>query len=136
MKLAELENNKKTIIVALCEGRHEMPENVSGSVFPMSVDPTDIDELDRIATDFVKSVDGKHINLVVTGLSVALVAVIKAVAACAADNSAATSLTLWHFNRDTNEYYAQKVVDYPRICPFCGHIMDPGEWACGACGST
>ena len=119
-------NDHKTISVALCDGRHAMPEGITSSVYPMSVDPTDI----------VRSCDGKDINLVVTGLSVALVSVIKAVAACAADDSAATSLTLWHFNRDTGDYYAQKVVDYPRICPFCGHIMGPGEWACGACGST
>ena len=129
-------NDNKTISVALCDGRHTMPEGITSSVYPMSVDPTDIDSLDRVAVDFVRSCDGKDINLVVTGLSVALVSVIKAVAACAADNSAATSLTLWHFNRDTGDYYAQKVVDYPRICPFCGHIMGPGEWACGACGST
>ena len=112
-------NDSRTVSVALCEGRHAMPEGITSSVYPMSVDPTDIDTLDRVAVDFVRACDGKHINL-----------------ACAADNSAATSLTLWHFNRDTNEYYAQKVVDYPRICPFCGHIMGPGEWACGACGST
>lgn len=129
-------NDSRTVSVALCEGRHAMPEGITSSVYPMSVDPTDIDSLDRVAVDFVRSCDGKHINLVVTGLSVALVSVIKAVAACAADDSAATSLTLWHFNRDTGDYYAQKVVDYPRICPFCGHIMGSGEWACGACGST
>lgn len=116
-------NDSRTVSVALCEGRHAMPEGITSSVYPMSVDPTDIDTLDRVAVDFVRACDGKDINLVVTGLSVALVSVIKAV-------------TLWHFNRDTGDYYAQKVVDYPRICPFCRHIMGPGEWACGSCGST
>lgn len=136
LKLSELVNDKRTIVSALCEGRHEMPENVSGSVFPMTVDPTDINELDRIAVEFVRECDGKDIHLVVTGLSVALVAVIKAVTACAADDSAATSLTLWHYDRDSGDYYPQKVVDFPRVCSFCGHIMTAGEWACGSCGST
>jgi len=102
----------------------------------MTVDPTNVDELDRIAVEFVRSVDGKDIHLVVTGLSVALVAVIKAVTACANDNSSATSLTLWHFDRATGDYYPQKVVKFPEICPFCGHIIAPGEWGCSACEST
>lgn len=136
MKLTNLINDERTIVTALCEGRHDMPENVSGSVFPMSVDPTDIDTLDRVAVEFVKSCDGKNIHLVVTGLSVALVAVIKAVTACAADDSSATSLTLWHYDRNSGDYYPQKVVDFPKICPFCGHIMATGEWFCGNCGST
>ena len=136
MKLANLSNDKNTIVTALCEGRHEMPENVSGSVFPTSVDPTDVDELDRIATEFVRSVDGKDIHLVVTGLSVALVSVIKAVTSCAADDSSATSLTLWHYDRNSGDYYPQKVVAFPKVYPFCGHIMATGEWFCGNCGST
>lgn len=136
MKFTELENNKRTIVTALCEGRHEMPDNVSGAVFPMTIDPTNVAELNRIATRFVKSADSKDIHLVVTGLSVALVAVIKAVIACAADNSAATSLTLWHYDRNAEDYYPQRVIDFPKICPFCGHIMSTNEWYCGACGST
>lgn len=128
-------NDDRTVSVALCEGRHPMPEGIVSSVFPMSVDPTDIDTLDRVAVDFIKSCNGKNINLVVTGLTVALVAVIKAVTTCASNDSAAVSLTLWHFNRDTGEYYPQKVIDYPRVCPFCGHITGD-SWYCGACGAS
>ena len=61
-------NDSRTVSVALCEGRHAMPEGITSSVYPMSVDPTDIDTLDRVAVDFVRACDGKDINLVVTGL--------------------------------------------------------------------
>ncbi len=129
-------NDNNTVSVALCGGRHPMPEGITSSVYPMSVDPTDVDALDRVAVDYIKSCDGKDINLVVTGLTVALAAVIKAVTACIVDDSAATSLTLWHFNRDTGDYYPQKLVDRPKRCPYCGHLEIGDAWYCGSCGAS
>lgn len=89
--------------VALCEGRHAMPNGVEGSIFPNAVDPTDLVSLDLIAEMFVNNNLGKQINIYVTGLSVALVAVIKAA------RGKNVGLSLFHYNRDTGNYYKQTV---------------------------
>lgn len=121
-------NNKNVVKVALCEGRHTMPEGVVGSIFPNAVDPTDLKTLDEVAEKFVEDNIGKDLEVYVTGLTVALVAVIKA---C---QDKAVSLTLYHFNRDTNGYYPQLVQSFPHICPFCGAVST--GWFCSSCGAS
>lgn len=55
--------NKKTL--ALCEGRHEMPACVEGAIFPMEINPLDVDGLYAHAVEAVKGLDS--LDLYVTG---------------------------------------------------------------------
>lgn len=84
-----------------------MPEEVEGSIFPETVDPT---ELLRLRATCKRSLDAavlangyKYLVCYVTGLSVALVEVINW---CTRNN---IHLVLMHFNRETGEYYPQEV---------------------------
>lgn len=86
--------------IGLCKGRHEIA-GVSEYVFPTEVDPLDVDGLLAQAASAVRGAD--FVNLYVTGLTVALVAVINA---CALQQ---VPLTLWHFDRESGEYYPQSV---------------------------
>lgn len=127
------------LYMALCEGRHAIPDAVDGAIFPATIeDVTDVRGLEVAAeaaiaqaalahyrageTDYMPTalyanvverrgrfpqVDvAPSIDLVlyVTGLSVALVAVINA---CM---RVGISLTLMHFNRETGDYYPQDVL--------------------------
>lgn len=118
----------KIIKIALCEGRHQMPEGVEGAIFPNTLNPTDIEGLDRITKGFIDSHLNTKIDLYVTGLTVALVSVIKA---C---HDQPVALTLYHFDRETNSYYPQVVQEYPHICPFCGAVST--GWFCPQCGAS
>lgn len=120
--------------LALVAGRHQIPDAVDGEIFHTDIiDVTAVDRLEEQAysgiwnacfrhhkageSDFLESdVDwdgsdmtplricsGLHIDLYVTGLTVALIAVIN----CCVDEGIA--LTLWHFNRESGEYYPQQV---------------------------
>lgn len=94
----------KIIKTSLCAARHQMPADVVGSVFGNTLDPLDINGLQKTADDFVGSLDkDASLHLYVTGLTVALVAVINA---C---KKAGVKLVLWHFNRDNGDYYPQDV---------------------------
>ena len=88
-------------IYALCEGRHEMPEEIEGAIFSNTIDPLDIDEMEKIASDKLEGV--QFLTLYVTGLSVALVAVINI---C---HQKGIELVLMHFDRATGNYYPQEV---------------------------
>lgn len=88
----------KTMV--LCAARHEMPEN-DGAIFGTEVNPLDISTLDRIAEERVEGLS--ELTLYITGLSVALVAVINA---CHKYN---VVLTLMHYDRSSGCYYPQKV---------------------------
>lgn len=89
---------------ALCEGRHEMPSDCMGSIFPNMLTPTDIIGLQETAARFLVEQEIDQLGLYVTGLSVALVAVINA---CHELN---IPLTLYHYDRDSNSYYTQEVL--------------------------
>lgn len=93
--------------LALCESRHPMPDEVEGSIFPETVNPT---ELLRLRATCKRSLDAavlaneyKYLVCYVTGLSVALVEVINW---CTRNN---IHLVLMHFNRETGEYYPQEI---------------------------
>lgn len=92
---------KKEKTLALCEGRHEMPAVVEGAIFGNSINPLDIDGLEKTASE--KLADVQHLTLYVTGLTVALVAVINV---CRQNN---VELTLMHFDRVSKSYYEQAV---------------------------
>lgn len=95
--------------IALCEGRHEIPQAEHGYLFADGeiADVTDVKKLETLAVekiDRLRPVGKKQtIDLYVTGLSVALVAAINA---CAALD---VPLCLWHYNRDTGDYFPQVV---------------------------
>ncbi len=120
---------KQTFYV-LCAGRHEIPEEIAGMQFGGYIydevpNVLDFKSLNDRAFDFCEAREGGttwsagpaqvdytdveqlyHIPLdvVVTGLTAACVAVIRA---CVYTG---TPLTLWHYNRDTGEYVPQIVV--------------------------
>lgn len=94
--------------VGLIKGRHEIPEVNGLYIFNEPVDPTDVIGINEIAIARIKQLFNspnaeKSMNLYVTGLTVALVAVINA---CRMYH---IKLVLWHYNRDTNRYFPQVV---------------------------
>lgn len=113
--------------LSLFSSRHPMPPCVEGAVFGFEVDPIDIPAMAEQASVALNGVT--ELTLYVTGLSVALVEVIKH---CDANG---VSLVLMHFDRDTGEYYPQPVFQFSP-CPFCGHPMRATDWHCTTCGAT
>lgn len=85
----------------LCQARHEIPQAVDGSIFGNIVDPTDLIAMKTVVAEKLQGVSS--LELYVTGLTVALVEVINY---C---HENGVELTLMHYNRDTNDYYSQKV---------------------------
>lgn len=85
----------------LCKGRHEIPEAKDGAIFENAVDPLDVDGLEREASSVLDDV--RELVLYVTGLTVALVAVINVCKEKRID------LTLMHYDRESGDYYPQKV---------------------------
>jgi hypothetical protein len=70
-------------------------------LFSNTLNPLDLDSMFNTAVKALRDV--KELTLYVTGLTVALVEVIKAYAALN------ISLTLYHYDRDSGTYYPQKV---------------------------
>ena len=95
----------KTLNIALCAGRHEIPQATDGAIYSAINDVTDIGTLDEIAAlALVPYYKGNgEVNVYVTGLTVALVSVINV--AC----SHGVNLTLWHYNAANGNYYPQEV---------------------------
>lgn len=84
--------------LALCEARHEMP--VDGSIFGNTIpDPTNVGKLELEARKCLKKLDIVYLDLYVTGLTVALIAVLNV---C---KSMKINVTLYHYNRETGDYY-------------------------------
>lgn len=92
----------KKLEMALCEGSHEIPKAVDGAIFPQQLNPLDLVGMRTTAAAKLAGVEA--LDLYVTGLTVALVEVINF---CRANGA---SLTLWHFDRGTGDYYPQAVV--------------------------
>ena len=94
--------------IGLIKGRHEIPEVNGLYVFNELIDPTDVIGINEIAIDRVKQLfnnsdEERSMNLYVTGLTVAPVAVINV---CRMYH---IKLILRHYNRDTNHYFPQVV---------------------------
>ena len=122
---------KVTILnVALCQGRHEIPQATDGYIFDEITDVKDLKAMrdtmlnfhlnnrvcqfnqcnDCLSCEEYWGCGGMnsafyhmHLNIYVTGLTVAL---IEALTYCACHS---ISVTLYHFDRDTNDYFAQEV---------------------------
>ena len=113
--------------LALCQARHNMPECVEGAIFGNTLDPLDLGGMAETVEAALDGVD--ELTLYVTGLSVALVEVIKY---C---ESNGVSLVLMHFDRDTGDYYPQGVCSFTP-CPWCGRQMRSTDWQCPHCGGN
>lgn len=94
----------RNINVALCFGRHEMPECVTHAILAdcgipyVTIQNEDGEDMRTFDCDNV------HLTIYVTGLSVALIAAINA-----AHFGGIRHITLMHYDRETGEYYAQEV---------------------------
>ena len=93
----------KSLTLALCQGRHEMPAEVAGSIFEGVVNPLDPQGLEEKASAVVAGAE--TVTIFVTGLSVALVAALNACKKAGVKN-----VVLMHYNRDAGNYYPQKVL--------------------------
>lgn len=107
-RIAQIFTDSKEVFMSLCKGRHEIIQAEDGSIFDTEVDPLDVTGLQNIAMHVLLALKKNHkvekLNLYVTGLSVALVAVINA---CKLLH---IQLVLWHYNRDADDYYSQEVL--------------------------
>lgn len=92
----------KKLSLALCEGRHSIPDAIDGAIFPNTIDPLDLGGMAQTVRERLHDADS--VDLYVTGLTVALGEVIRY---CA---TMAIPLTLWHYNRDTDNYYPQPLL--------------------------
>lgn len=90
--------------MALCKGRHDMPSEVQGAIFDCEVNPLDPDKLlkEVIQSEKLENID--CLILYVTGLTVALIAVMNA---C---KMLGVRILLMHYNKDTGKYYPQEVL--------------------------
>ena len=106
-------HNTITLNMGLRDVLHTIPQVTDGYIFPSEVNPTDIDGLRRTACNKLCTTyknkgldfhtDKPVLHLYVTGLTVALVEVINV---C---RKLDITLRLYHYNRDTNDYYPQNV---------------------------
>lgn len=90
--------------MALCEGRHEIPQAVDGSIFGNTIDPLDPNGLQAEAKSKLRELDIKSLDLYVTGLTVALISVLNA---C---RELEIEVTLYHYDRESGNYYPQQVL--------------------------
>ena len=115
-----------TIRLGLCRGRHELPE-VNGYVFDTEVNPLDVSGLYETAYKAIP--ECKQVDLYVTGLTVALGAVIRV---CTVRN---IGLTLYHYDRESGSYYPQTIITV-EVCPFCKQRVMADGYYCPNCGSN
>lgn len=101
----DFEKNKmKSLSMELCAGRHKTPAE-DGAIFENEIENIrNLSGMRTIINDKLYRCD--NLTLYVTGLSVALVEVIK----YCSDND--INLTLMHYDKETDSYYKQTVVDY------------------------
>ena len=112
-------------VVGLCAGRHDIP--VEGYIFDMEINPTDTKAIEKVAFEWVEKnctiikrygiglnqADNEDVKiftsdtelvLYVTGLTIALAAVVKA---CIVNG---IPLTLMHYDRERGEYFEQIII--------------------------
>nr|DAO66588.1 MAG TPA: hypothetical protein [Caudoviricetes sp.] len=94
------ELNTKSTKLGLCAGRHIIPD-IEGYIFDKIEDVTDLRAMSKQVHASLRNIEA--LDLYVTGLTVALIAVINY---C---NFNLIPLTLWHFNSATGEYFPQEV---------------------------
>ena len=93
--------------IGLIKGRHKIPEVEGRYIFIEELDPTDVKETEGKAYSVlaaIKRMGEKHIDLYVTGLTMALVSVMNAA------KKHEMEITLYHFDRETGKYFPQEVL--------------------------
>ena len=95
---------KHCVEVALCAGRHDIPQAKDGYIFSEVVDVTDPLKLEAVAIRRIRELRCGYIDIYVTGLSVALIAALNAA------RRLDVSVVLYHYNRETGEYFSQGVI--------------------------
>lgn len=117
---------KKTIKIGVCEGRHNMP--VDGYIFKKIEDPTDVEGLQEIAEEFfqklweelphqecsywdengndhfIPKIDAK-VEIFATGLTVAVIEAVKA----ALYYCSPWDTIMMHYDASTGNYFPQKL---------------------------
>lgn len=97
-----LEIEVNTASMELCKGRHSTPAT-DGAIFETEINPLNISALELEAKNKLESLNITKLNLYVTGLTVALIAVLNVA------RELNIKVILWHYNKETNDYYYQKV---------------------------
>jgi len=115
--------------MALCAGRHETP--ATSAIFAETLNPLDVCGLYN-AADAAIPADCTDLTVYVTGLTVAMLAVVKV---CI---DRGISLTAMHYDRESGTYYPQVVTQFV-TCGCCGGRI-PGTpmdhaWYCPNCGA-
>jgi hypothetical protein len=87
---------------ALCDGRHPIPDAWDGSIYGTEVDPLAVEELQAQAVEKLRGL--KKVTIYVTGLTVALIAALNAA------RELGVEVTLYHYDRESGDYYPQKVL--------------------------
>ena len=90
--------------VALCAGRHEIPQAVDGCIFETVADPTDVMGMYYHAVEYFCKNGVEYVDIYVTGLTTALIATLNAAAV------RDIKVTLMHYDRATGEYFPQEVM--------------------------
>ena len=110
---SERNGNMRKYTMCLCEGRHEMPSNVEGAIFPKEIDPLDLIGMGEIV--YSKLNNASELDLYVTGLTVALCEVIWY---CVTN---AIPLTLYHYDKVSGTYYSQPLFEIDRVAKDFGY---------------
>ena len=74
-----------------------------GAIFETEINPLNISALELEAKNKLESLNITKLNLYVTGLTVALIAVLNVA------RELNIKVILWHYNKETNDYYYQEV---------------------------
>lgn len=91
-----------TVSMELCKGRHSTPAT-DGAIFETEVNPLDVSAIESHAKERLANLNITSLSLYVTGLTVALIAVLNAT------RELGIKVTLWHFDRESGKYYYQEV---------------------------
>ena len=117
-------------VYELCKGRHQTP--APAAIFPGELNPLDVQGM-YTAADAAIPDDCTELTLYVTGLSVALLAVVQVA------NDRGITLTAMHFDRESGQYYPQHVTRFI-TCSFCGgRVPGTAYWHsqyCPHCGAS
>lgn len=98
----------KTIKVAVCKGRHEIPQATDGAIFENTITEMNpfsllLEASKRLFSDFALH-SGDTVHLYVTGLTMATLAIVNA---CASTD---IELVCYHYDRETGKYIPQPML--------------------------
>lgn len=91
--------------IVLCRSRHDIPEAKDGYIYPMTIDFSDIAEIDDRADRWAcrLKLEDSELHLYVTGVQYPLIAMVNA---CLRRK---VPCTLYHYDPNKGCYYPQKI---------------------------